>query len=521
MRFQINDSSTDSTNPAVFITITESANGTLAFSVDQAAGIIGDLRGLFFDVNAIADGVLAKSLSISNASAPATLKTGDDSIKDLGNGSNMNGLLGSDGGYDAGINIGSAGLGTDDIRTFSFTLASSLRSLTLDDFGNVDFGARLTSVGTLGGSRANSSKLLETTSVAINANDDAATVVENNVTSGNLLSNDTGVLGTGTVASWSGGTLGTAIVLAGAAGTTLTVNANGTYTLDASTADALSAGESFTYNYSYDANSSSPDQTSSDSANFTVTVSGVNDAPVAQDDNAGRINEGEIKTGNVSVLGNDSDIDRLDTFQVSAINGNNQAVGTKVTLASGAAVTLNADGTYNYDSQSAFNYLNTGQSATDSFEYTISDGNGGFDTAIVTIAIDGISPITPPPPPPPPPPVDPIETFLFNHGSGRFDHGFFPQSGQDNTAEGFTGNDTLKIAGYGDAQKLTISTGNFTGIGDAGTPDTKFVIEILGNDNSTRTYDEGFLVDFTGLTTTQIVITGQGGANVTIPIEFV
>ena len=61
-----------------------------------------------------------------------------------------------------------------------------------------------------------------------------------------------------------------------------------------------------------------------------------------------------------------------------------------ITLESGARVTLSADGTYFYDPNHAFDGLNSGQSATDSFSYTISDGNGGFADATVSIAIDGI-----------------------------------------------------------------------------------------------------------------------------------
>ena len=60
----------------------------------------------------------------------------------------MQGLLGDDGGYDVGVEIGTSGLKTtDDIRSFTFTLDSSSRNLTLADFSNVAFGARITSVG--------------------------------------------------------------------------------------------------------------------------------------------------------------------------------------------------------------------------------------------------------------------------------------------------------------------------------------------------------------------------------------
>ena len=61
------------------------------------------------------------------------------------------------------------------------------------------------------------------------------------------------------------------------------------------------------------------------------------------------------------------------------------------TLPSGATVTINTDGSYTYNPQAAFQGLSTGQTATDSFTYTMQDGAGAQDTATVTITINGIS----------------------------------------------------------------------------------------------------------------------------------
>jgi len=156
MSFLINDASTEVGGPQVRVTITEGSNGQLLFSVTQDGAVIGDLRGLFFD---LADKALVGSLRTSTANTG--FSQGLDKVKDLGEGANMNGLTGSGKGYDAGIKIGTAGIGKDDIRNYDFSLTSTVRALTLDDFANVDFAARLTSVGTLGGSRNDSSKLLE------------------------------------------------------------------------------------------------------------------------------------------------------------------------------------------------------------------------------------------------------------------------------------------------------------------------------------------------------------------------
>src|SRR5688572_24291208 len=132
-------------NAAVRVTVTENANGTVTFDVVQLVGV-GDLRGLFFD---LADERLLGTLSVTGAvKTPADGATapvaqpvwtsGNDSVRSAGSSSNnMSGRLGSDGGYDFGIEIGTEGIGTngDDVRSFSFTLDSSLRDLTLTDFG--------------------------------------------------------------------------------------------------------------------------------------------------------------------------------------------------------------------------------------------------------------------------------------------------------------------------------------------------------------------------------------------------
>ncbi|MDH3719819.1 MAG: cadherin-like domain-containing protein, partial [Planctomycetota bacterium] len=80
-----------------------------------------------------------------------------------------------------------------------------------------------------------------------------------------------------------------------------------------------------------------------------------------------------------NVRGNDSDPDTSDVLSVVGLN----TAGTLGT------VTDNGNGTFTYDPNGAFDYLEAGQTATDTFSYTIDDGNGGTDTATVTIRIDG------------------------------------------------------------------------------------------------------------------------------------
>ena len=127
---------------------------------------------------------------------------------------------------------------------------------------------------------------------------------------------------------------------------------------------------------------------------FTWTIvdtRGQLNAPVATDDEGSTAEDGVL---NANVLTNDTDADG-DTLSVTAVNGEAANVGTQITLASGALLTVNADGTYSYDPNSQFDNLNAGETATDSFIYTTTDGNqsseGVFneDAATVAITING------------------------------------------------------------------------------------------------------------------------------------
>ncbi|MHC5761440.1 VCBS domain-containing protein, partial [Nostoc sp.] len=100
-------------------------------------------------------------------------------------------------------------------------------------------------------------------------------------------------------------------------------------------------------------------------------------------------NENTALSGNV--LANDTDPDTGDILTVSAVNGISANVGTQITLTSGALLTLNGNGSFNYNPNGQFESLAVGATATDSFDYTISDGNGGTDTATVNVTINGVN----------------------------------------------------------------------------------------------------------------------------------
>ncbi|HAH48510.1 MAG TPA: hypothetical protein DCM07_27440, partial [Planctomycetaceae bacterium] len=73
--------------------------------------------------------------------------------------------------------------------------------------------------------------------------------------------------------------------------------------------------------------------------------------------------------------GIDSDPDPGDSFTVAAVNAVSGNVGNQITLASGALLTVNADGTFIYDPNGAFESLGATDTTTDTFSYTIDDGN--------------------------------------------------------------------------------------------------------------------------------------------------
>ncbi len=200
------------------------------------------------------------------------------------------------------------------------------------------------------------------------ANSDSASTNENNVAgvSGNVLANDTDVDGeTLTVAN-----PGTYVGTYG----TLEIFADGSYTYTPGAgAQGLDVGESAQDVFSYAAS----DGTVSDSADLTITVTGLNDAPVAVDD-TNSTDENSPVSGNV--LANDTDVDG-EPLTVTTPGTYNGFWGTLV---------LAADGSYTYTPNAVAALLNNGQSVVDVFAYNASDGTAS-DGAIITITINGLS----------------------------------------------------------------------------------------------------------------------------------
>jgi VCBS repeat-containing protein len=117
----------------------------------------------------------------------------------------------------------------------------------------------------------------------------------------------------------------------------------------------------------------------------------VNNAPEMQNDTR-TLHEDSRLLNATSVLANDLDVEAIlgrQTIVVSAINGDTQAIGTTITLASGARLTMRADGTYDYDPTAGLSHLAVGETYQESFTYTATDSAGASTTATMTITVTG------------------------------------------------------------------------------------------------------------------------------------
>ena len=196
------------------------------------------------------------------------------------------------------------------------------------------------------------------------ANDDTATTDEDTPTTIDILGNDTDPDGDPLTIS--------DIDTTGLKGT-VTDNGDGTVTYDpAGQFNSLGVGQSDAVTFSYtiaDGNGGM------DTAKVDVTITGVNDAPVANDDTAAT---GEDSSVTIPVLANDTDVEG-DTLSITGID----ATGLK------GEVTENADGTITYNPNGQFDDLGPNDTAVETFQYAVGDGNGGSDSATVTVTISG------------------------------------------------------------------------------------------------------------------------------------
>lgn len=344
-------------------------------TVDTSDGTTADLRGLFWDVGD--DDASGWSVWPGGSADVTGNAFGQNNVKDLGKGANMNGSATNKGrGFDAGVAFGTPGAGKDDIQSTSFVLTGDGEDLTLDDIGGMRFGVRLTSFGEIDGDRDGSLKITGYAPNAPDAVDDAVTTDEDTAASTNILINDTDDDGDVlTVTDIEGGSVGTQFSFTSDGGrdALVTVSADGTMTVDPNGSfEDLSTGDTDTFTLTYHI---SDGNGGTDCAEVVVTIEGVNDAPVAVDD-VFYVESGD--TVLVDVSANDTDVD-------GSVDPNSMSFSG----ASGAAAL--AGGLLSYTAQNIGGDT-TDDSFNDVFSYTIND-NEGLTSAPGAITAKVIDPL--------------------------------------------------------------------------------------------------------------------------------
>lgn len=114
------------------------------------------------------------------------------------------------------------------------------------------------------------------------------------------------------------------------------------------------------------------------------------------DATGGRYVGARLDLGFAGILRNGVSEDESFTFAASNFtagaidpDGGTLTVVSVGTSANGATVTLNADGTVLYNPVGHLDFLAAGQQLVDTFQYTLSDGRGGFSTATASVTVIG------------------------------------------------------------------------------------------------------------------------------------
>ena len=264
-------------------------------------------------------------------------------------------VLGNDGDVD-GDNLTVTGAGNGASGTVVVNANGTLTYTPNADFNGQDSFGYTIADGKGGTASAQVTVVVTPVNDAPRAIDDTASTAEDQAITIAVLGNDGDVDGDNLTVTGAGN---------GASGTVV-VNANGTLTYTPN-AD-FNGQDSFGYTIADGKGGTA-------SAQVTVVVTPVNDAPTAVDDSASTAEDQAIT---IAVLGNDGDVDGDALTVAGAGNG---ASGT---------VVVNANGTLTYTP-------NAGFSGQDGFSYTIADGHGGTSTASVGVTVEAVADPVPAP----------------------------------------------------------------------------------------------------------------------------
>jgi VCBS repeat-containing protein len=261
---------------------------------------------------------------------------------------------------------GSLTLNTD--GSFTYTPNSN--------FNGTDAFTYLTNDGTLDSNVATVTLTVNAVNDAPVAVDDTFMVDEDNtltISAPGVLGNDTDVDSAAL----------TALLVSSTTNGSLTLNTDGSFTYTPNS--NFNGTDAFTYRTSDGADLSNV-------ATVSLTINAVNDAPIARDDAATTDENATLIVAAPGLLFNDTDVDTGDILAVATVSGVAANVGTTFALATGALLTVNADGSYTYNPNGAFEFLDTGEAIADSFTYTARDAQGaGSNLATATIIITGVN----------------------------------------------------------------------------------------------------------------------------------
>ncbi|MET4714468.1 hypothetical protein ACVKS2_003481, partial [Pseudomonas sp. PvP125] len=320
--------------PQIGYTTNTGSSSTLDVKIDALddASVLKADAGSALEDNVATGNVLSNDVDVDNVLSVATF--------------NVNGTT-----YNAGQTATIAGVGSITIAAdgaYAFTPVK-------------DFNGDVPQIGYT--TNTGSSSTLD---VKIDAVDDASVLkadtgsaLEDNVATGNVLSNDVDVDNTLTVATFNvGGTTYTA-------GQTAVIAGVGSITIGTDGAYAFTPVKDFNGDVpqiGYTTNTGS-------SSTLDVKIDAVDDASVLKADTGSAL-EDSVATGNV--LSNDVDVDNVLTVATFNVGGTSYAAGQTATIAGVGAITIGADGAYSFTPVKDFNgdvpqigyTTNTGSSST-------------------------------------------------------------------------------------------------------------------------------------------------------------
>jgi VCBS repeat-containing protein len=153
------------------------------------------------------------------------------------------------------------------------------------------------------------------------------------------------------------------------------LNADGSLSVTPLAADqALDDGESRTVSFNYVASDGSAN---SNTATVTITINGINDAPLP----------GVFM---VAPVGNENDVAITGSVPAATdVEGDTLTYALTGTVPAG--LTFNSDGTFSYAPQAADDTLDAGESRSVTFSYVVNDGTADSAAASVIITINGVN----------------------------------------------------------------------------------------------------------------------------------